>query len=162
MGRETGRIAPVTGASSGIGEASARALARAGFTVYGTSRKAVLGERRGDAILVPLDITSDESVTAALGEVVERSGRIDVLVNNAGVGVAGAAEESSIEQARALSETNLFGAIRMTRAVLPYMRNGQRQDHQRQLHSRAHPRTVHGPLRGDQACHGGILRVTRP
>jgi NAD(P)-dependent dehydrogenase (short-subunit alcohol dehydrogenase family) len=118
----TGRIALVTGASSGIGEAAARELVRAGFTVYGTSRRAAAGEKQGDVALLPLDVTNDESVAGVVREVLERSGRIDVLVNNAGVGVAGAAEESSIEQARALFETNLFGSIRMTRAVLPYMR----------------------------------------
>jgi NAD(P)-dependent dehydrogenase (short-subunit alcohol dehydrogenase family) len=118
----TGRVALVTGASSGIGEAAARALVGAGFTVYGTSRRAAAGETRGGVVFLPLDVTDDASVTGAVREVLERSGRIDVLVNNAGVGVAGAAEESSMEQARAVFETNLFGAIRMTRAVLPHMR----------------------------------------
>jgi Short-chain dehydrogenases of various substrate specificities len=78
-------------------------------------------EARGSGFL-PLDVTDDESVADAVREVLDRSGRIDVLVNNAGLGVAGAAEESSVEQARALFETNLFGSIRMTRAVLPHMR----------------------------------------
>jgi short-subunit dehydrogenase len=119
---DTGRVALVTGASSGIGEAAARALLGAGFTVYGTSRRAAAGETRGDVALLPLDVTDDGSVAAVVREVLERSGRIDVLVNNAGVGLAGAAEESSIEQARALFETNVFGSIRMTRAVLPHMR----------------------------------------
>jgi NAD(P)-dependent dehydrogenase (short-subunit alcohol dehydrogenase family) len=119
---ETGRVALVTGASSGIGEAAARALAQAGLTVYGTSRKATAGERRHGVTFLPLDITDDASVTNAVREVLDRSGRIDVLVNNAGLGVAGAAEESSIDQARALFETNLFGLIRTTRAVLPHMR----------------------------------------
>jgi NAD(P)-dependent dehydrogenase (short-subunit alcohol dehydrogenase family) len=118
----TGRVALVTGASSGIGEAAARALVGAGFTVYGTSRGAAGGETRGGVVFLPLDVTDDDSVAGAVREVLERSGRIDVLVNNAGVGVAGAAEESSMEQARAVFETNLFGAIRMTRAVLPHMR----------------------------------------
>lgn len=118
----SGQVALVTGASSGIGEAAARALAGAGFTVYGTSRKATAGERRGEVTFLPLDITDDGSVAAAVAEVLERSGRIDVLVNNAGFGLAGAAEESSIDQARALFETNVFGAIRMSRAVLPTMR----------------------------------------
>jgi NAD(P)-dependent dehydrogenase (short-subunit alcohol dehydrogenase family) len=122
MAVETGHVALVTGASAGIGEAAARALIGAGFTVYGTSRKATPGETRGGVVFLPLDVTNDESVAAAVGEVLGRSGRIDVLVNNAGLGVAGAAEESSIEQARALFETNLFGSIRMTRAVLPHMR----------------------------------------
>ena len=122
MAAKTDRVALVTGASSGIGEAAARALVGAGFTVYGTSRRATPGEKRGDVVFLPLDVTDDESVADAVREVLDRSGRIDVLVNNAGLGVAGAAEESSLEQARALFETNLFGSIRMTRAVLPHMR----------------------------------------
>src|SRR5256714_12453751 len=122
MAAETGRVALVTGASSGIGEAAARALVGAGFTVYGTSRRVTPGETRGEVVFLPLDVTDDESAANAVREVLDRSGRIDVLVNNAGLGVAGAAEESSVEQARALFETNLFGSIRMTRAVLPHMR----------------------------------------
>jgi short-subunit dehydrogenase len=122
MARETRPVALVTGASAGIGEAAARALVGAGFTVYGTSRRAAAGEERGGVVFLPLDVTDDGSVDGVVREVLERSGRIDVLVNNAGFGIAGAAEESSIEQARALFETNVFGAIRMTRAVLPHMR----------------------------------------
>src|SRR5215218_10701103 len=118
----TGRVALVTGASGGIGEAAARALLGAGFIVYGTSRRAAAGETRGGVVFLPLDVTDDQSVAGAVREVLGRSGRIDVLVNNAGLGVAGAAEESSIEQARALFDTNLFGVMRMTRAVLPHMR----------------------------------------
>src|SRR5436305_15164021 len=86
MAVETGRVALVTGASSGIGEAAARALAAAGFTVYGTSRKAVAGEELGGVVFLPLDVTDDDSVAAAVREVLDRSGRIDVLVNNAGLG----------------------------------------------------------------------------
>jgi NAD(P)-dependent dehydrogenase (short-subunit alcohol dehydrogenase family) len=119
---ETQPVALVTGASAGIGEAAVRALVGAGFTVYGTSRRAAAGEKRDGAVFLPLDVTDDGSVAGVVREVLERSGRIDVLVNNAGVGLGGAAEESSIEQARALFETNVFGSIRMTRAVLPHMR----------------------------------------
>ena len=122
MAVETGRVALVTGASSGIGEAAAHELLAAGFTVYGTSRSAVAGEDRDGVVFLPLDVTDDESVAGAIREVLDRSGRIDVLVNNAGLGITGAAEESSIEQARALFDINLFGSIRMTRAVLPQMR----------------------------------------
>jgi NAD(P)-dependent dehydrogenase (short-subunit alcohol dehydrogenase family) len=122
MAVEIGRVAVVTGASSGIGEAAAQALVGAGFTVYGTSRTAAVGEERDGVVFVPLDVTDGQSVADAVGEVLGRSGRIDVLVNNAGLGITGAAEESSIEQARALFDTNLFGSMRMTRAVLPQMR----------------------------------------
>src|SRR5437763_15500309 len=122
IGTGTDRVALVTGASSGIGEAAARELVGAGFTVYGTSRRTVAGEGRGDVVFLPLDVTDDESVAGVVRQVLDRSGRIDVLVNNAGLGGAGAAEESSVEQARALFETNLFGSMRMTRAVLPHMR----------------------------------------
>jgi short-subunit dehydrogenase len=112
----------VTGASSGIGEATAQRLATAGYKVYGTSRRGVQAGKRSFEMLA-LDVTSDESVAAAVGEVIRRGDRIDLLVNNAGFGVAPAgAEESSIEQARSIFETNFFGLIRMTRAVLPQMR----------------------------------------
>ena len=116
------KIALVTGASSGIGEATAERLARAGYTVYGTSRRGTGAGARSFQML-PLDVTRDASVEAAVGEVIRREGRIDLLVNNAGFGVApGGAEESSIEQARSIFETNFFGLIRMTRAVVPHMR----------------------------------------
>jgi NAD(P)-dependent dehydrogenase (short-subunit alcohol dehydrogenase family) len=116
------KSALVTGASSGIGEATARRLATAGYRVYGTSRRAVQSGQRPFEML-PLDVTSDESVEAAISEVMRLEGRIDLLVNNAGFGVAPAgAEESSITQARAIFETNFFGLVRMTRAVVPHMR----------------------------------------
>jgi NAD(P)-dependent dehydrogenase (short-subunit alcohol dehydrogenase family) len=117
-----GSVALVTGASSGIGEATAQRLAKAGYKVYGTSRHSVPSDQRSYAML-PLDVTRDESVEAAVSEVIRREGRIDLLVNNAGFGVApGGAEESSIEQAKAIFETNFFGLVRMTRAVVPHMR----------------------------------------
>jgi NAD(P)-dependent dehydrogenase (short-subunit alcohol dehydrogenase family) len=117
-----GSIALVTGASSGIGEATAKRLAMAGYKVYGTSRRGAPSGQRSFAML-PLDVTSDESVEAAVKELIRLEGRIDLLVNNAGFGVAPAgAEESSIDQAKAIFETNFFGLIRMTRAVVPHMR----------------------------------------
>jgi NAD(P)-dependent dehydrogenase (short-subunit alcohol dehydrogenase family) len=122
MDAGTNRVALVTGASSGIGEAAARQLVDAGFTVYGTSRRATPGEERDGVAFLRLDVTDDQSVAAAVGEVLSRSGRIDVLVNNAGLGVSGAAEESSVEQAHALFETNLYGVMRMIRSVVPVMR----------------------------------------
>src|SRR2546430_429272 len=115
-------IALVTGASSGIGKATAERLATAGYKVYGTSRRGAQAGQRPFAML-HLDVTSDESVQAAVGEVMRLEGRIDVLVNNAGFSIAPAgAEESSIEQARAIFDTNFFGIVRMTRAVVPHMR----------------------------------------
>jgi len=101
----------VTGASSGIGQATARLLTEQGFKVYGTSRKP-------DGNLIPLDVRSDDSVRAC----VERVGPIDVLVNNAGYTLMGAAEETSVDEAKAQLETNFFGVVRMVNAVLPAMR----------------------------------------
>jgi len=116
------KTALVTGASSGIGKATAERLATAGYKVYGTSRRgAQTGQRSFE--MLPLDVTSDESVEAAVNELMRLEGRIDLLVNNAGFGVAPAgAEESSIEQARSIFDTNFFGIVRMTRAVVPHMR----------------------------------------
>jgi len=117
------KTALVTGASSGIGEATAQRLAMAGYKVYGTSRRGAQAGQRSFEML-PLDVTSDESVDAAVREVMRLAGPIDVLVNNAGFGVAPAgAEESSIEQARSIFDTNFFGIVRMTRAVVPHMRH---------------------------------------
>jgi NAD(P)-dependent dehydrogenase (short-subunit alcohol dehydrogenase family) len=116
------KTALVTGASSGIGEATAERLAMAGYKVYGTSRHAAKASQRSFGLL-PLDVTSDESVEAAVGEVLRAEGHIDLLVNNAGFSVAPAgAEESSMEQARSIFDTNFFGIVRMTRAVVPHMR----------------------------------------
>ena len=117
-----GSIALVTGASSGIGKATAERLATAGYKVYGTSRRgAQTGQ--GSFAMLPLDVTRDDSVDAAVTELIRLEGRIDLLVNNAGFGVApAAAEESSIEQARSIFDTNFFGIIRMTRAAVPHMR----------------------------------------
>lgn len=115
-------IALVTGASSGIGKATAERLATAGYKVYGTSRRGAQQSQQSFEMLA-LDVTSDESVAAVVKELLRLEGRIDLLVNNAGFGVApGGAEESSIEQARAIFETNFFGLVRMTRAVVPHMR----------------------------------------
>jgi NAD(P)-dependent dehydrogenase (short-subunit alcohol dehydrogenase family) len=122
MTKTKAKIALVTGASSGIGEATAERLANAGYKVYGTSRRGAQAGKRSFEML-SLDVTSDESVEAAVSEVVRRDGRIDLLVNNAGFGVAPAgAEESSLDQARSIFETNFFGLVRMTRAVVPHMR----------------------------------------
>ncbi|MFB9240415.1 oxidoreductase [Massilia antarctica] len=116
------KIALVTGASSGIGESTAQRLAQAGYTVYGTTRGAAPRPNKTVEMLT-LDVTSDDSVEAAIAEVLRRHSRIDLLVNNAGFGVApAAAEESSMEQARAIFDTNFFGMVRMIRAVLPHMR----------------------------------------
>jgi NAD(P)-dependent dehydrogenase (short-subunit alcohol dehydrogenase family) len=116
------KVALVTGASSGIGEATAERLAQAGYKVLGTSRR---GARAGKLPfeMLTLDVTSDASVQAAVSDVMRSQGRIDLLVNNAGFGVApGGAEESSIEQAQSIFDTNFFGVVRMTRAVVPHMR----------------------------------------
>ena len=115
------KTAIVTGASSGIGQASAAALARAGFTVFGTSRRA--GAKGPDNVsMLSCDVTDERSINELVSTVFARTGRIDVLVNNAGLTLLGGAEESSIAQVQALFDVNLFGVMRMTNAVLPVMR----------------------------------------
>src|SRR5947208_3464921 len=111
----------VTGASSGIGQATARLLAERGFTVFGTARKPEGAKSQG-ITMVALDVRSDDSVRACVQQVVGKAGRLDVLVNNAGYSITGAAEETSVEEAKAQLETNFFGVVRMVNAVLPAMR----------------------------------------
>lgn len=122
MTTHTKPVALVTGASSGIGEAIAHKLQAAGYIVYGTSRR---GAQAGQYpyTLLPLDVTNDASISAAVTQLVQQEGRIDLLVNNAGFGIApAAAEESSLEQAKAIIDTNFLGIVRMSRAIVPLMR----------------------------------------
>jgi short-subunit dehydrogenase len=116
------KTAFLTGASSGIGKATALALKKAGYRVIGTSRKATPGEIRDGIRLIACDVTSEASVADAVAAAHAELGRIDLLINNAGFGIVGAAEESSIEQVRALYDTNVLGVVRVTNAVLPIMR----------------------------------------
>jgi NAD(P)-dependent dehydrogenase (short-subunit alcohol dehydrogenase family) len=124
-------IAVVTGSSTGIGQASAVTLARAGHTVYATMRnpksggeelRAIAGKENLQIRLAALDVDSDESVRAAFADILAEAGRIDVLVNNAGIGNMGAVEETPIEIFRAVMETNFFGALRCMQAMLRGMR----------------------------------------
>jgi len=115
-------IALVTGASSGIGLVTARALRHDGYRVFGTSRKPMPDTPDGVVMLI-CDVTDDASVQSVVDEVLSRTGRIDLLVNNAGIGLLGGAEESTTAQAKAVFDVNVFGAIRMTNAVLPVMRH---------------------------------------
>jgi short-subunit dehydrogenase len=121
MSTHQGKTALVTGASSGIGRASAAALARAGFTVFGTSRRET-SSGPDQVSMLTCDVTDEESVKALVSSVLSRTGRIDVLVNNAGIGLLGGAEESSIAQVQDLFDVNVFGVMRVTNAVLPSMR----------------------------------------
>jgi NAD(P)-dependent dehydrogenase (short-subunit alcohol dehydrogenase family) len=115
-------VALVTGASSGIGREAALALVKAGFDVVGTSRDASRVTPLEEVMFLDLDVASDTSVTATVEQVIERFGRIDVLVNNAGIGSIGAAEETSVAQAQGVFDINVFGVMRMVKEVLPHMR----------------------------------------
>lgn len=110
----------ITGTSSGIGKATARRFAEEGFRVFGTSRRKHPDE---DGVeMLELDVRSDDSVKHCVAEVLARAGQIDVLINNAGVEHVSIAEETTLEDARAIFETNFFGVVRMTNAVLLGMR----------------------------------------
>jgi len=121
MSKHENAVALVTGASSGIGRATATALGHAGYRVFGTSRRAAAESSEGVTMLT-CDVTDDASVQQMVAEVLRQAGRIDLLVNNAGVGLLGGAEESSTAQAQALFNVNVFGVTRVTNAVLPTMR----------------------------------------
>jgi NAD(P)-dependent dehydrogenase (short-subunit alcohol dehydrogenase family) len=115
-------VAIVTGAASGIGLAIATALSRRGFIVHGTTRAADPPAQRDGIRMLRLDVCSDDSVAASVGAVLRESGRLDVLVNSAGYQLMGALEETTLDEAKAQFETNFWGAVRMTNAVLPTMR----------------------------------------
>lgn len=115
----------ITGASSGIGKACAEHLARRGYRVFGTSRRAPFPPTPplpGQPVMLQMDVTQDESVRQAVDFIVRETGRLDVVVNNAGFGLAGAVEDTPMEAAKSQLETNFFGVLRVCKAALPVMR----------------------------------------
>ena len=127
------KVAVVTGSSSGIGYETALTLSRNGFVTYATMRnlsksdniKSVTNKEKLPIRTNQLDVTDDVSVNNAIRTIVSEAGRIDVLVNNAGYGLVGAFEDLSIQEIKDLYETNVFGVVRVTQAVLPTMRRQQ-------------------------------------
>ncbi len=119
------KVILITGASSGFGQIAAERLTRAGHRVFGTSRQPKPDDAR-PFTMVPLDVRSDESVRSCVEQVLAQAGRIDVLVNNAGYALSSLIEEATLDEARDQFETNFWGVVRMTKAVLPAMRRQPR------------------------------------
>ncbi len=121
----TERTVLITGCSSGIGEATAARLAKAGWTVYATARKpeTLEGLEAKGCRTLALDVTSEDSMSTAVATVLDETGRIDALINNAGYSQSGAAETLDLDDVRRQFETNVFGLLRMSQLVLPAMRD---------------------------------------
>jgi len=120
----TAPVVLITGASSGIGKICAEHLHARGYRVYGTSRRAAQAPHSSSESfqLIAMDVTSEDSVAHALQSILAREGRLDVVFNNAGDGIAGSVEDTSIEEARQQLDTNFFGVLRVCRAALPILR----------------------------------------
>ena len=120
----TTKVALVTGASSGIGASTARRLQALGYTVYGAARRVDRLEELASSGVraLAMDVTDEASMTSGVARVIAETGRVDVLVNNAGYGSYGAVEDVDIDEARRQFEVNVFGAMRLTQLVLPHMR----------------------------------------
>jgi short-subunit dehydrogenase len=118
----TGKVTLVTGASSGIGREIAQLLAQRGARVFGTARNPKSARHVPGVEIVRMDVTDDASVSEAIQGIVQKAGPIEVLVNNAGYGLTGALEETTVKEARDQFETNFFGVLRVTNAVLSGMR----------------------------------------
>ncbi len=116
------KVVLITGASSGIGKAIGEFLYQKGFIVYGTSR---IPEKYPKTLfpLLALDVRNSESIAKTISEIIAKSGRVDVVINNAGVGITGAIEEIPIEEIRNHFETNFYGPVEVIKAVLPQMRS---------------------------------------
>lgn len=135
MNSHYGNVVLITGASSGIGKAIGEALANKGYKVYGTSRKAMpeiynevispKEDHNGFLKLIQLDVCSEESVKKAIHLILKKEASIDILINNAGIGIAGSVEDTRVEEAYKQFDTNFFGIIRMCRNILPIMRKNK-------------------------------------
>lgn len=118
------KVVFITGASSGIGEAIATHLSSRGYIVYGTSRYESDDSKLNFSFL-QLDVRNEASIQQAISTVIEKEGRIDVLINNAGLGMIGALEDTSIEESKEIFETNVFGMLAVCNKVIPYMRKNK-------------------------------------
>jgi len=143
------KVALITGVSSGIGHETAQLLAERGARVFGTVRNDQLPNALAGVELIRMDVTDQSSVTKAVQSVLERAREIHVLVNNAGYALAGGLEETSIEEAQQQFDTNFFGALRVTQAVLPSMR---RQGYGRIVNISSLVGIVPSPYRGIYAA----------
>lgn len=136
MNMQYGNVVLITGASSGIGKAIGNALTNQGYKVYGTSRNAkaetyneiILPTDNCDGFLrmIQLDVRSEESARKAVDIVLKEEGRIDILINNAGIGIAGSVEDTTVEESYKQFDTNFFGVLRMCRTVIPVMRSNKK------------------------------------
>jgi NAD(P)-dependent dehydrogenase (short-subunit alcohol dehydrogenase family) len=118
------KVVLVTGASSGIGQAVASVLAAKGHIVFGTSRFVQNGVQRNGYTMVRMDVTDEKSVAECVKYMMEKSGRLDVLVNNAGLGLVGPVENISDAEAREIFDTNVFGVLNVCRECIKHLRNG--------------------------------------
>ncbi|MEZ4798310.1 MAG: SDR family oxidoreductase [Flavobacteriales bacterium] len=116
------KVALVTGASSGIGKAVALELRNEGFTVFGASRKVTTGIVENDIIQLKMDVNSEPSVKAAVDYIIQEQGKIDVVINNAGLGIIGAVESVSDEEVKEIFDTNVFGVLNVCRHTIPYLK----------------------------------------
>ena len=128
-----GQTIVVTGTSTGLGFATALSLARAGHDVFASTRnpartpelRTIAAKEKLPITLLTLDVDSDASVAAAFRSVIDARGRIDALINNAGIGLMASIEHMPLDEFRQVMETNYFGVLRCIKAVLPYMRAQQ-------------------------------------
>lgn len=116
------KVVFITGASSGIGKAIGLHLHEKGYIVFGTSRSPIKYEGAIPFSLLKLDVTKPETITEAVSQIISKVGKIDVLVNNAGVGITGPVEETPTDEIRNAFETNFYGPLHVIKAVLPQMR----------------------------------------
>ncbi len=119
---DNSKVILITGTSSGIGKVSAEYLAQQGHTVFGTSRFPGSYPKPNDYTILQMDVNDDESIQNTVNQITDSKSKLDVLINNAGFGVAGAMEHTSIGKAKEQFETNFFGTVRLIQSVLPIMR----------------------------------------
>jgi len=119
-----GQVVLITGASSGMGKATAELLSASGYKVYGAARRTELMQDLKEAgiRILQMDVTDDIAIQCGIDEIIKKEGRLDILINNAGFGLFGAVEDVPLEEAKYQMEVNVFGLARLTQLVLPYMR----------------------------------------